>query len=191
VVLRAPDTSKLNVLQQHQDALLLAENPTKIKIVDAKFMRWVGDDEEYLSLVFRNVSKLPANKFDFGNVDPKSVGKNIKNLKFLKFTPSASEFKNVKFDYQIEPGTDHIAPFISIPEIATSFPPLPQKPGSSQGWDLYLPVAFTYWSIFGQQAIANSGISILVTQRDMLIPPGPNHKDSDIQCHDGKFGSPN
>lgn len=204
-VVITPDTSKLNVLQRHQDALLIATNPTKVALTEAKFLRWAGDDEEYLTLTFRNTSKLPAQRFEFGVPDPGSAGKTTKSVQWMTFQPSASVARDVKFDYQIEPETEHVVPLVSVSDVrrllrlpqqaciilASTNPntvgdvDIPHKAGLLEIDGYNLSISYTWWSIFDQKFQANTSVVISVlTQRNMLLPPGPVRKNSDIRCRE-------
>lgn len=204
VSVTAPDTSKLNVLEQHQDALLIATNPTQVELVGAQFMRWVNDKEEYLTLNFINSSKLPAVKFDFGIIDSNLTKTNIPDVRFLKINESGSSSKNLQMDYQLEPGKTHLTPYISVSElnhllklspsdcivwagVETSekiSPDLPYTEGTHTSTTYSFPVAFTYKSIFNQYYLIRTGISLIVTQRDALVSTGSRDRSREIRCHD-------
>lgn len=203
VIVRSPDTSKLNALQRHQDALLLAENPTKVELAGVEIRQWLGDDEEFISPVFHNSSKLPATRFKFGIPDPRGYGNVFKGMKYLQVPTSASPHTNEFENYQIEAGQNYFIPLISIielrkllglrpeqcialayiPEASGKTPDLPHKAGVTNSAVYSLPVGFTYRTIFDQDVMIRTLVSILVTERAMLIPQ-TGDSDIAIRCHD-------
>ena len=56
----APRSSKLNSLDKKREALLMAENPTVLEVVDLKWTTWFGDHQPFLTILLLNKSKLPA-----------------------------------------------------------------------------------------------------------------------------------
>ena len=202
VVVRAADTGKLNALQRHQDALLLAQNPTNVELAEAKFGRWLRDDEEFVSIVFRNTSGLPANHFKFGIPDPKRKANGSKGMRFLKVQQSNSQQLDIAH-YRIEAGKDRFVPLLSVaelhkllglrpeqcivlaglPEALRKFPSLPHKPGITNSAIYSLPVGFTYRTIFDQDVSTVAQVSIVVTERGQLLPQ-QSDDDSAIRCHD-------
>lgn len=202
-VLNMADVSKLNTLQRHQDALLLAENPTKIKVKDAQFLHWTADSELFLSVTLRNVSKMPAYKVKYGIPDQMRDGPS-KTVRFTSLTESANIPKNVQLEYGIEPDEEFVTPLIGISELRkfmkvrenycivtarviaqNKFPDLPFKEGQSgKAVDYAIPFAFTYRSVFDQNYTMNNSLSIIVARRDSLVPPGPQDGPSYLQCLD-------
>lgn len=55
-----PSSLGLNSLEKKREALLVAENPTILKVTGIRFLHWFGDKEPYLGLQLANLSKLPA-----------------------------------------------------------------------------------------------------------------------------------
>lgn len=198
------DVSKLTVLQRHQDALLIAEHPTKVTVTDADFVHWVSDSELFLTITLSNVSKLPALKVEYGISDQMHVGSS-RSPRFLTVAQSSSIPKNRKLEYWVEPNETIVTPLIGISDLrkflklrpeyciivsrvvdgARKFPNLPFKPGQmGTATDYAVPVAYTYQSIFEQKYIVNTVLSVVVARRDSLVPPGPNDSNSYLQCRD-------
>lgn len=198
------DVSKLNALQRHQDALLIAEHPTKVVVAGADFIRWAADSELFLTITLSNVSKLPALKLVYGISDQMHVGPS-KSLQFVAIAQSASVPKNRKLEYWIEPDETLTTPLIGISTLRNflhlrpdhcivmsrvvdgvrNFPNLPFKQGQwGTATDYALPLAYTYRSIFEQKYITNALLSVIVARRDSLVPPGPNDNESYPKCLD-------
>lgn len=198
------DVSKLNALQRHQDALLIAEHPTKVIVANADFVRWTSDSEQFLTITLSNVSKLPASNVEYGISDQMHAGPS-KSPRFVAVTQSKSLPKHLKLEFGIEPNETLIAPLIGITDLrkflnlksdycivmsrvvdgAKKFPSLPFKQGQlGMSTDYAVPVAYMYRSIFEQKYIANTVLSVVVARRDSLIPPGPNDGESYLQCRD-------
>lgn len=203
-VFNMANVSKLNALQRHQDALLLAENPTKVRVTNSQFLQWSADSELFLTVTLRNVSKLPAYKVEYGIPDQARFGPS-KTVRFMVVAPSASIPKNVRLEYGIEPDEEFVTPLIGISELrqfmklregycivtarvienSQKFPELPFKQGQwGTAMDYALPFAFTYRSIFEQNYIRNSALSVIVAKRDSLVPPGPQDGSSYLKCLD-------
>lgn len=203
-VFNMANVSKLNALQRHQDALLLAQNPTKVKITNSQFLHWSSDSELFLTVTLRNVSKLPAYEVEYGIPDQVRSGPS-KTVRFTALTQSASIPKNVRLEYGIEPDEEFVTPLIGISELREfmklregycivttrvienpgKFPELPFKQGQwGTSVDYAIPFAFTYRSIFEQKYILNSALSVIVAKRDSLVPPGPHDSSSYLQCLD-------
>ncbi|SFX47876.1 hypothetical protein SAMN03097694_2392 [Janthinobacterium lividum] len=198
------DVSKLNTLQRHQDALLIAEHPTKLIVASANFVQWTSDPELFLTITFSNVSKLPALKVEYGFSDQMHVGPS-RAPRFVAIKHSSTVPKNRKLEYQIDPTEEILTPLISMSDLrkllklkndycivmprvlneAGKFPSLHFKEGvSSTAIDYALPVAYIYRSIFEQKYIVNAVLSVIVAQRDTLMPPGPSDGDSYPRCRD-------
>jgi hypothetical protein len=198
------DVSKLNALQRHQDALLIAEHPTKLTVTNADFVHWLSDSELFLTITLSNVSKLPAFKVEYGISDQMHSGPS-KAPRFVAIEKSASIPKNRKLEYWIEPEDALITPLIGISDLrkflnlrpdycivmtrvvdgVRKFPNLPFKQGQwGSATDYAVPLAYIYQSIFEQKYIANTLLSVIVARRDSLVPPGPNDSESYPQCRD-------
>lgn len=48
---------------KHLDSLLLAQNPTNVELQNVEIISWVGDNEPFYNLVFKNITPLNANNF--------------------------------------------------------------------------------------------------------------------------------
>lgn len=198
------DVSKLNALQRHQDALLMAEHPTKVIVANADFVRWTSDSEQFLTITLSNVSKLPAINVVYGISDQMFAGPS-KSPRFVAVTQSRSAPKHLKLEFGIEPNETLTTPLIGITDLrkflnlkpdycivmsrvvdsAKKFPNLPFKQGQlGMPMDYAVPVAYMYRSIFEQKYIASTVLSVVVAQRGSLIPPGPNDGESYLQCRD-------
>jgi len=87
-VINMADVSKLNALQRHQNALLVAEHPTKVEVTTAEFLPWTSDPELFLTVILRNVSNLPALKVEYGITDQIRNGRS-RTVKFLAVAQTA------------------------------------------------------------------------------------------------------
>ncbi|MFZ6776988.1 hypothetical protein ACO0LD_09135 [Undibacterium sp. Ji83W] len=200
-----PATSmKLNALQRHQDALLLTQNPTTVKIAGIEFLQWSDDTEKFMIIRFRNIGKLPAHRVEYGITNQKIAGR-INKIQFLKILHQKTVPKNLRLYDGIESGEDIITPLISISDLrkylnvprdycivaprvldsSDTYPVLPFKPQTERpAIDMLLPIAYTYWSIFEQKYIINSPIAIVAVQRDSLVLPEPGASASYTRCID-------
>lgn len=198
------EDSRLNSFQRHQDALLVAEHPTKVKAVDAEFLHWYKDLELFLSVKLKNISKLTAYRVEQGIPDPLAKGSS-KKVRYLNVALSANIPKEVRLEYAIEPGEEMVRPLIGIVELRhllnlapsycivtarvvdgeRKFPELPFKQGQmGTAVDWLVSFTFTYRSIFDQKYLSNSPLSVIVAKRDTLVPPGPNDGPSYLRCLD-------
>ncbi len=203
-IINVADTTKLNVLQRHQHALLIAEHPTTVKVAGIDFLNWSTDTEKFLTVKLRNVNKLPAYRVEYGITDQRFTGRTNK-VRFLSVPQSSSVPKNIKLNYGIEPGEEFLAPLISISDLrkylnvpigycivmprvlegSNTYPSLPYKQtGISTSVDMLLPFTFMYQTIFEQRYIINSPLAIILARRDSLIPPGPSDNASYPRCID-------
>ena len=147
---------------------------------------------------------LPAYKVEYGIPDQARFGPS-NTVRFTTLAQSSSIPKNVRLEYGIEPDEEFVTPLIGISELrqfmklregycivtarvmesAEKFPELPFKQGQwGTAIDYALPFAFTYRSIFEQNYIRNSALSIIVAKRDSLVPPGPQDSPSHLKCLD-------
>lgn len=187
-------TGKLNALQRHQDALLIAENPTKLQLAASDFRTWASDSEPYLTLTFRNPGRLPALNVEFGILVKTAkrlrLGSTLKPF-FLTATPSSSVPKGAELNYGVPGGEEYVAPLIGMSELRKHLglspkfciyavgtlgqgvepAPSPATPPDRGGFwhaaELSLRVAFSYASIFEQSYLTNGSVSVFVMQRDM------------------------
>lgn len=203
-IINLADVSKLNTLQRHQDALLIAQNPTKIIVSNAEFLQWVSDSEPFLTITFSNISKLPASKVEYGISGQMYAGPS-KSARFLPIIRSSAMPKSRNIDYGIDPGQTLVAPLISISDLrkflrlkssdcivtsrvvegAMKFPDLPFKQGQlNSATDYAIGLVYKYRSIFEQKYITNTVLSVIVANRDSLAPPGPAANEAYLQCRD-------
>ncbi len=194
------DVSKLNALQRHQDALLIAEHPTKVIVANADFVRWTSDSEQFLTITLSNVSKLPAINVVFGISDQMFAGPS-KSPRFVAVTQSKSVPKHLKLEFGIDPNETLTTPLISITDlrrflnlkqdycivmsrVVGDTKKFPNQGSLGMSLDYAVPVAYMYRSIFEQKYIANTVLSVVVTRRDSLISSSPNDSESSPKCID-------
>lgn len=203
-IINLADVSKLNTLQRHQDALLIAQNPTKIVVSNSEFLHWSSDSEEFLTITFSNVSKLPASKVEYGISDQMYAGPS-RSARFLPIIRSSALPKNRNLDYWVEPGQTLVTPLISISDLrkllhlkssdcivtsrivegAMKFPDLPFKQDQlNSATDYAVGLVYSYRSIFEQKYITNTLLSVIVANRDSLIPPGSVGNEAYLHCRD-------
>lgn len=82
--------AKLNVLEIHQDQLMLAQHPTELRISRAYLRPWLGDfGRASLTLQFENPRDIPIPEIEIDLLDPKS-GSSIPALKPRPLTQSST-----------------------------------------------------------------------------------------------------
>lgn len=80
--------ARLNSLEINQERLLLAQNPTELRITKAYLQPWLPDGQRTsLTLEFENPRNLPIPEIEIDFLDPES-GASIPTLKPIPFTQS-------------------------------------------------------------------------------------------------------
>jgi hypothetical protein len=80
--------TRMSSLEIHQDRLLLAKNPTELRITNAYLRSWLPDHGRVsLTLEFENPRDIPIPEIEVDFLDPRS-GSSIPKLKPIRLTPS-------------------------------------------------------------------------------------------------------
>lgn len=79
--------AKNNSLQAKQEALLVAQNQTKLQVTNLRWTSWFGDSEPFLTFELSNTSNLPAGNIQISILDNKT-GATLEGLKPYKLSKS-------------------------------------------------------------------------------------------------------
>jgi hypothetical protein len=88
-----------DMYHKNLNELLKISNPTKVDLVDIELTQWVKDDDKFFTLIFKNITKLPAYKISVDIMDSnKSINFNHSNSSSIFYnSPSLNENNIFKY----------------------------------------------------------------------------------------------
>ncbi|WP_407714706.1 hypothetical protein ACJJWD_00095 [Comamonas testosteroni] len=109
--------NRMNSLEINQERLLLAKNPTELRITGTTFQRWLSDNGRIsLTLEFENPRDIPIPEIEIDFLDPNS-GASIPELKPLALTRSQVYREIGTNKFSLAAGTKTSLPVAFLDEI--------------------------------------------------------------------------
>lgn len=116
VTILRPKT-QMNSLEINQERLLLAQNPTELRITNAYLQRWLPDGQRMsLTLEFENPRGIPIPEIEIDFLDPES-GASFSTLKPIPFTRSQVYREAGSYKFSLAAGAKTALPVAFLDEI--------------------------------------------------------------------------
>ncbi|MGN6828921.1 hypothetical protein [Paucibacter sp. M5-1] len=110
--------NRMSSLEINQERLLLAQNPTEVRVTGAYLQSWLPDSDRIsLTLEFENPRNIPIPEIEIDFLDPKS-GPSIPMLKPIAFTPSQVYREVGSHKFSLAAGGKTALPVAFLDEIA-------------------------------------------------------------------------
>jgi hypothetical protein len=114
--------ARMSSLEINQERLLLAQNPTELRITNAYLQRWLQDDQRIsLTLAFENPRSIPIPDIEIDFLDPES-GVSISALKPIPFTRSQLYREVGSYKFTLGAGEKTALPVAFLDEISERWP---------------------------------------------------------------------